>query len=64
MARIISVADSYDAMTSNRSYRQYMPQDKVREEIEKNTGTQFDPKVAKCMISIMESDVEYKLHEQ
>ncbi|MBR4760966.1 MAG: HD-GYP domain-containing protein [Lachnospiraceae bacterium] len=63
IARIIAVADSYDAMTSNRSYRKYMPQDKVRSEIEKNAGTQFDPEVAKCMISIIESDVEYKLHE-
>ena len=62
-ARIIAVADSYDAMTSNRSYREYMPQDKVKSEIEKNAGTQFDPDVAKCMISIIENDVEYTLHE-
>ncbi len=63
MARIIAVADSYDAMTSNRSYRKYMPQDKVRSEIEKNMGTQFDPKVAECMMQIMDEDKEYKLHE-
>ena len=63
MARIIAVADSYDAMTSNRSYRKYMPQDKVRSEIEKNKGTQFDPKIAECMMQIMDEDKEYKLHE-
>lgn len=62
-ARIISVADSYDAMTSNRSYRKYMPQDKVRSEIENNMGTQFDPDVAKCMLAIIDEDVDYELHE-
>ena len=63
LARIIAVADSYDAMTSNRSYRKYMPQDEVRSEIEKNIGTQFDPDVAKCMLSIIDEDINYELHE-
>ena len=62
-ARIIAVADSYDAMTSNRSYRAYMSQEKVRAEIEKNIGTQFDPDVAKKMLIIMDEDTEYTLHE-
>ena len=62
-ARIIAVADSYDAMTSNRSYRNYLPQDVVREEIEKNIGTQFDEKAARCMLQIMDEDKEYTLHE-
>ena len=62
-ARIIAVADSYDAMTSNRSYRSYMPQDKVRSEIEKNAGSQFDPDVARCMLSIIDEDAAYTLHE-
>lgn len=63
LARIIAVADSYDAMTSNRSYRKYMPQDAVRSEIEKNMGMQFDPDVAKCMLAIIDEDVNYELHE-
>ncbi len=50
-------------MTSTRSYREYMPQDKVRAEIEKNSGTQFDPKVAECMISIIDDDKSYVLYE-
>ena len=62
-ARIISVADSYDAMTSNRSYRKFLPQDVVRSEIEKNCGTQFDPNIAKCMISVIDEDVNYEYHE-
>ncbi len=63
MARIIAVADSYDAMTSNRSYRKYMAQEKVRSEIEKNSGTQFDPIIAKVMIEIIDDDKDYLLHE-
>ncbi len=62
-ARIIAVADSYDAMTSNRSYRKYMPQEKVRSEIENNTGTQFDPDAARCMLQIIDEDKDYILHE-
>ena len=61
--RIISVADSYDAMTSNRSYRQYLPQEKVRSEIVRCSGTQFDPEVAKVMIELIDEDTEYRLHE-
>ena len=62
-ARIIAVADTYDAMTSNRSYRHYLSQDRVREELEKNIGTQFDGKVARTMIAIIDEDVNYELHE-
>lgn len=62
-ARIIAVADSYDAMTSNRSYRNYLPQDVVKSEIEKNIGSQFDEVAAKCMMQIIDEDTEYVLHE-
>ena len=62
-ARIIAVADTYDAMTSNRSYRKYMAQDAVRAEMEKNSGTQFDPDIVKCMLEIIEEDQNYELHE-
>ena len=62
-ARIIAVADSYDAMTSNRSYRKYLPQDVVSEEIRVNIGTQFDEVPAKAMLEIIDEDTEYKLHE-
>ena len=62
-ARIIAVADSYDAMTSNRSYRNYLPQDVVRAEFEKNKNTQFDPDIADVMIAIIDEDKDYRLHE-
>jgi putative two-component system response regulator len=63
-ARIIAVADAYDAMTSNRSYRGLIPQDVVKSEFEKGTGTQFDPRFAAIMLEIIKEDVDYKLHEQ
>ncbi len=62
-ARIIAVADCYDAMTSNRSYRSYMSQAKVRLEIEKGIGTQFDEVPARCMLAIIDEDKDYNLHE-
>lgn len=64
IARIISVADAYDAMTSNRSYRTALPQDLVREEIVKGAGTQFDPKFAEIMRKLIDIDVEYQMKEK
>lgn len=60
-ARIIAVADSYDAMASNRSYRQALPQKVVRSEIEKGKGVQFDPDIADIMLKIIDEDVNYEL---
>ena len=64
LARIIAVADSYDAMTSKRSYRDPLPQEKAREELIKGVGAQFDPKFAKIMLHLIDMDVEYRLKEQ
>ena len=64
VARIISVADAYDAMTSNRSYRNAIPQQLVREEIVKGSGTQFDPYIAKLMQHLIDVDTEYKMKER
>lgn len=62
-ARIICVADSYDAMSSNRSYRKFLPQDVVRSELEKGCGTQFDPVISGIMLDIMKEDKDYNLRE-
>jgi len=62
-ARIISVADAYDAMTSRRSYRAAMPQAKVRAEIEQGIGTQFDPAYAKIMLQLIDEDKDYTMRE-
>ncbi len=64
IARIISVADAYDAMTSKRSYRDPMPQHIVREEIVKGSGTQFDPEYAKAMLHLIDLDTEYEMIEK
>ena len=63
-AKIISVADAYDAMTSNRSYRSSLPQNQVRAEIENQKGTQFDLTVADKMLEIIDADVDYQLREK
>lgn len=63
VARIIGVADAYDAMTSKRSYRDILSQEIVRSEIEKGRGTQFDPHFADVMLSMIDEDAEYQMHE-
>ncbi|MBQ9488534.1 MAG: response regulator [Lachnospiraceae bacterium] len=63
-ARIIAVADAYDAMTSYRSYRDVIPQDVVRREIERCSGTQFDPKFAEIMIKMIDEDRNYQMKEK
>ena len=64
IARIISVADAYDAMSSNRSYRAALPQQVVREEIVKGAGTQFDPEIARAMQHLIDLDVDYEMRER
>ena len=64
IARIIAVADSYDAMTSKRSYRDPLPQQIVREELVKGMGTQFDAEYAKTMLRLIDRDVEYRMRER
>ena len=59
-ARIIAVADAYDAMSSRRSYRDILPQEKVKEEIISNRGTQFDPGFADIMLAMIEEDPDYR----
>ena len=53
LARIAAIADSFDAMTSKRTYRDCLPIDVVINEFEKNKGTQFDPEIANVFLSIL-----------
>ncbi len=52
-ARITAIADSFDAMTSKRAYRDSMPIDKVISEFENGKGTQFDPKLTDLFLDIL-----------
>lgn len=62
-ARIIAVADTYDAMTSRRSYRSAMSQEKVRSELVNARGTQLDPVITNIMLKMMDEDVNYEMRD-
>lgn len=55
VARIICLADCYDAMTSNRVYRKRLSNEDVRAEFVKCSGTQFDPALTEIFIRLMDS---------
>ena len=63
LARILGVADAYDAMASDRSYRKAMPQDIIRNEIVKGRGTQFDPVIADVMLQMIDEDTQYAMKQ-
>lgn len=48
------IADSYDAMTSDRPYRKALTREEAIEELRRNSGTQFNPELVKKFISIIE----------
>ena len=56
LARITSVVDSFDAMTSRRSYRDSLPMDVVKSEILQNLGSQFDPEIGIAFLDILDND--------
>ncbi|MDO5114816.1 MAG: two-component regulator propeller domain-containing protein [Synergistaceae bacterium] len=63
IARIIAVADSVDAMASTRPYRTRRTDEYVISELEKNSGSQFDPKIAQVMIELIKSGELELFHE-
>lgn len=63
VARIIAVADVYDAMTSKRAYSNIRPQSEVRAEIERCRGTYFDPDIANIMLQMIDEDIDYTMRE-
>lgn len=63
VARIVGVADAYDAMASDRSYRKALPQATVRSEIEMGRSGQFDPIIADVMLDMIDDDREYKMRQ-
>ena len=52
-ARIVCVADSFDAMATDRAYRPHLPKEIIIRELEKGKGTQFDPEIAQAMLNLI-----------
>lgn len=52
-ARIIGIADTFDAMTANRVYRKQLDMDYVLNELKKGRGTQFDPELVDIMLRLI-----------
>ena len=61
-ARIIAIADAFDSMTSDRSFRKRLTKEEVLKEFEKGRGTQFDPELVDIAISLL-SDDDFKRDE-
>jgi putative nucleotidyltransferase with HDIG domain len=57
LARILCVADSFDAMASDRAYRKKMEKSKVLDIIKKNSGTQFDPQAVEAFLRVADQDL-------
>ena len=59
LARIVTVADSFDAMTSDRSYRPRFTLVKALDELEAGKGTQFDPNIVDAFITAFKNNKDY-----
>lgn len=57
LSRILSIVDSYDAMTQDRPYRKAMTHEEAIQEIERNSGTQFDPRIAELFVKILNKKI-------
>jgi response regulator RpfG family c-di-GMP phosphodiesterase len=55
VGRIVCIADAYDAMTSDRAYRKALRHEVAVHEIERCTGTQFDPELAELFLAVIEA---------
>ena len=64
LARIVGLADAFDAMTSNRPYRPMMPLEQVKREIQRNIGTQFDVQAAEALLGLNMNQLMRELVER
>ncbi|MDP3259107.1 MAG: HD domain-containing phosphohydrolase, partial [Thermodesulfovibrionales bacterium] len=55
-AQMLAVADAFDSMTAERPYRETPGREKAIEELKKNAGTQFDPKVVEAFLKILKTE--------
>lgn len=63
-ARVIALADSYDAMNSRRIYRNALSHGRIYHEIQMNAGTQFDPDITKVFLKLMDNGSLYNLENE
>ena len=63
-ARVIALADSYDAMNSRRIYRNALSHGRIYHEIQMNAGTQFDPEITKVFLKLMDNGSLYNLENE
>ena len=63
-ARVVGIADSYDAMSSDRVYRKALPKEVIREELIKGRGTQFDPNLLDVFLELFEEGVLDTVYEK
>jgi HD-GYP domain-containing protein (c-di-GMP phosphodiesterase class II) len=56
-SRIVTVIDSFDAMISNRPYRQGLPVEEAKRRLVQGSGTQFDPAVIQCFLKIVDTEL-------
>ncbi|MBP5529497.1 MAG: HD domain-containing protein [Lachnospiraceae bacterium] len=64
VARIICVADAFDAMNSDRCYRKAYPMERIVKELKEGSGRQFDPEVVKVMLELIEENVFYGIGKE
>jgi putative nucleotidyltransferase with HDIG domain len=63
-AKIICLADAFDAMTSNRPYRNRLTFEKTLREIRKNVNIQFESQIVAAFFNVLKKEIEGKLHDQ
>ena len=62
LVRITTIADSFDAMSSKRNYRNELSPEHIIEEIQRNKGTQFDPEIADVFLDILNNHYDCLLY--
>ncbi|MBI3269558.1 MAG: HD domain-containing protein [Planctomycetes bacterium] len=62
IARVLCVADSYDAMTSNRPYKKNLTDEEALEEVRRCKGTQFDPEVTEVFLTLLSAGKLHRIH--
>ena len=60
LARILSIADAFDSMASERPYKQVLPREEILSELEGCSGTQFDPHIVSLFVSALKTDAEFR----